>query len=211
MLILSILLLVSLPVWAMTPISDDDLSFITGQAGVNINPDLTMNISIGTIVWGDADGINGVYNPWPSIPSGGYIGVNNFNISNLKIRERTDPSDHWNNYSTLMLKPVTIDVATGTKLGMPDTAFIRIGIGALRISTDQMQFDIALGPHIDAKTNAAPVPNQVLGTASLGAMDAYVNPKSYVDVYSNAAHGVVFDMNVTLDRINLPYVSWGGH
>ena len=39
--ILTILLL-PLSVWAMTPVNDSDLSNVTGQAGVNINADLTM-------------------------------------------------------------------------------------------------------------------------------------------------------------------------
>ena len=205
-----LILFFPLSVYAMTPLTNSELSDVAGQAGVSINPEITMNISIGTIAWGDNDGITGTYNPWPEVPKGGYVGVNNFNISNLKISERTDPSDHWNNYSTLMLKPITIDVATGTKLGVSDTTFIRIGLGALKVSTDQMQFDVALGPRGDTNSGNAPVLSQVLGTATLGPMDVYVNPQSYVDVYSHASHGVTFDVNVTLDHISIPYMSWGG-
>lgn len=205
-----LILFLPLSAYAMTPVSDSELSNVIGQAGVNINPDITMDISIGTIAWGDEDGIKGTFNPWPEVPHGGYVGFNNFNISNLKISTRTDPSDHWNNYSTLMLKPITIDVATGTKLGVPDTTFIRIGAGALKISTDQMQFDVALGPRSNATSGNAPVLSQVLGTATLGPMDVYVNPQSYVDIYSNARHGVLFDVNLTLDHISIPYMSWGG-
>lgn len=207
------LLLLPLSVMAMTPLSNTDLSNINGQAGVNINPDLTMDINIGTIAWGDSDGINpksGV-NPWPAVTEGGYIGVNNLYISNLKINLRTDPSDNYNSYSTLLLKPITIDVATGTKLGIPDTTFVRISPGALKLSMDQMQLDIALGPHVNTNTASSSVLNQVIGVATLGPMDVYVNPQSYVDVYSHASHGVVFDVNVTLDHINIPYLSWGSH
>lgn len=50
-------LLLPLSVWAMTPISDSDLSNVTGQAGVNINVDLLMNVRLGTMAWGDSDGI----------------------------------------------------------------------------------------------------------------------------------------------------------
>jgi hypothetical protein len=202
-----LILFLPLSLQAMTLVSDEDLSNIIGQAGVNINPDLTMDISFGTIAWGDADGIRGPCNPWTTVASGGYIGVNNFNISNLVIRARTDPDDHWNGYNSLMQKPITIDVATGTKLGVPNTTFVRIGPGALKISTDQMQFNVALGPHDG--TSGAPVLNQVLGKTTLGPMDVYVNPQSSVDVYAHSKHGVAFDVNVTLDRISIPYMSWG--
>jgi len=199
-----IIAILPLALQAMTLVSDEDLSNITGQAGVNINPNLTMDISLGTIAWGDADGIAGPCNPWEPVPSGGYVGVNNFNITNLTVRMRTDPDDHWNGYSTLMQKPITVDVATGTKLGVPDTTFIRIGTGAMKISTDEMQFDVALRPH-----KTSPVLNQALGTVTLGPMDVFVNPQSSVDVYSPSKHGVAFDVNVTLDRIKIPYMSWG--
>ena len=183
-----IIFLLPFSTWAMTPLTDSELSDVSGQAGVSINTDITMNINIGTIAWGDNDGITGTYNPWPEVPNGGYVGVNNFNIYNLQIRERTDPNDHWNNYSTLMLKPITIDVATGTELGVPDTTFVRIGTGALKLSMNQMQFDIALGPHVDTSTGNTPVLKQALGVATLGPMSVYVNPQSYVDVYSLASH-----------------------
>jgi hypothetical protein len=46
------IMLLPFSVWAMTPVSDSDLSNVTGQAGVSINPNLTMDINIGTIAWG---------------------------------------------------------------------------------------------------------------------------------------------------------------
>mgnify|MGYP000905370113 CR=1 FL=1 len=52
------ILLLPLSVWAMTPVSDSDLSNVTGQAGVSINADLTMDITIGTMAWGDGDGVS---------------------------------------------------------------------------------------------------------------------------------------------------------
>src|SRR5512136_610048 len=98
--VLTILAILLLPisVWAMTPVTDSDLSNVTGQAGVNINADLTMNISIGTMAWGDSDGITSVYNPWTSVASGGYVGMTGFNINNLRIRARTEATDHYNSY-----------------------------------------------------------------------------------------------------------------
>ena len=211
LLIIFAMLFLPLSVSAKTPLSDVELSNICGQAGVSINPDLTMDINIGTIAWGDSDGINPANgaNPWPAVPEGGYVGINNFNIRNLKISLRTDPSDNYNSYSTLFLKPITIDVATGTKLGIPGTTFVRIGTGALKISMDQMQFDVALGPYVDTGTGKTPVLNQIFGVVTLAPMEVYVNTTSYVDVYSHANHGVTFDVNVTLDHIYIPYMSWG--
>jgi hypothetical protein len=210
------IMLIPLSVWAMTLVSDSDLSNITGQAGVSINPDLTMDIEIGTIAWGDSDGIDPAVsvNPWSTIglTGGGYVGVNNFKIMNLQIKLRNN--DTYNGYNSLMMKPITIDVATGYKPYSgygANTTFVRIGPGALKISTDQMQFDVALGRYVDTKTRNTPILDQVLGVATLGPMDVYVNPQSYVDVYSHASHGVLFDVNVTLDHISLPYISWGGH
>ena len=217
--------LLSFSAWAMTPVSDSELSDVTGQAGVNINPDLTMDINIGTIAWGDSDGINpasGV-NPWPAVTDGGYVGLNNFNITNLQIKLRNN--DTYNGYNSLMMKPITIDVATVGSSALnvytgsiltesipPSTTFVRIGTGALKISTDQMQFDVALGPYADTSAGNTPVLKQVLGVATLGPMAVYVNPQSYVDVYSpHDSHGVTFAVNVTLDHVSIPYMSWGKH
>jgi hypothetical protein len=209
------IILLPLSVWAMTPVSDSDLSNIVGQAGVSINPNLTMNIAIGTMAWGDADGINpaSAYNPWSTmgLNGGGYIGINNFNISNLRIRLRTN--DTYNSYNSLFMKPMTIDVATDftTGHGAAGTTFVRLGLGAVRISMDELQYEVALGSHAATDyIGATPNLNQRLGVVSMGAMDVYVNPRSYVDVSSHSAHGVTFDVNVTLDQIKIPYISWGG-
>ncbi len=44
-------------VMAMTSITEDELSTVTGQAGVSIGADITMNLSLGTVAWGDIDGL----------------------------------------------------------------------------------------------------------------------------------------------------------
>jgi hypothetical protein len=206
-LVFLIILLLPLSAWAMTPVTDSDLSDITGQAGVSINPDMTMDITINTMAWGDADGITGVYNPWTHVTQGGYIGVNNFNITNLKVRLRTEAGEDYNSFTSDDLKPITFDVATGTKLTYGNRTFVRFGLGSLQISLDELSFDVSLGTHGAYPT--APTLNQNMGVVTLGAMDVYINPNSYVDIYSHAGSGVNFDMNVTLDRVVLPYMSWG--
>jgi len=163
----------------MTPVSDSDLSKVTGQAGVNINADLTMNIGIGTLAWGDADGIHGYDGSlsstgWATVATGGYVGMTNFNITGLRIKARE--SDGYNGYFTsMMLKPITIDVATGTKQGVAGTTFVRFGLGSLYIGLNAMSFGVEMGPN----TNLG----QMLGTANLGPIDIYINPLSYVDIY----------------------------
>jgi len=202
----------------MTPVTDSDLSNVTGQAGVNINADLTMNISIGTMAWGDSDGITGVYMPWATVPTGGYIGMTGFNITNLWIRARTDTSDIYNSYSTMFLKPITIDVATDTTTGhgVAGTTFVRFGLGALQISMDALQFEVALGSHLATNyIGATPTINQSLGVVSLGGMGIWINPWSYVDIYNGrvnnttTAQGVTFGLNIIIDRFTMTYMSWG--
>jgi hypothetical protein len=217
--ILAILLL-PLSVWAMTPVNDSDLSNVTGQAGVNINADLTMDISIGTMAWGDNDGLQGVYMPWSTVPTGGYIGMTGFNITNLWIRARTDTSDIYNSYSTLLLKPITIDVATSNgssdTLAPNGTTFVRFGLGALQISMDALQFEIALGSHLaTGYIGTTPTINQSLGVVSLGGIGIWINPWSYVDIYNGrpnnttTAQGVTFSFNIIVDHFTMDYMSWG--
>ncbi|HPJ08153.1 MAG TPA: hypothetical protein PLB09_09025 [Deltaproteobacteria bacterium] len=189
--------------------SDSVLSDVTGQAGVNINPDLTMNIEIGTMAWGDADGLSNDFDgAWGTTgyTAGGYVGVKNFNITNLQIRLR-GTEDGYNGYSTTMLKPITIDVATGAKeFGQgANTTFVRFGIGALAISMDAMNLTVALG----TDPGTAGSFDQELGSAHIGALAMYMNPYSYVDIYSHGGQGVTFDLSITIDHLELSYMSWG--
>jgi hypothetical protein len=74
-------------VMAMTSISEDELSSITGQSGVSIGADLTMNLSLGKVAWGDIDGLA---NDNTGSTSGGWVGIDNLYISNLRIHMRSD-------------------------------------------------------------------------------------------------------------------------
>ncbi len=202
------IMLLPLSVMAMTPVSDQTLSDVTGQAGVNINADLTMNISIGTMAWGDEDGIRGfeadglLYSPWGTIPNGGYVGVTGFNITNLRIKAReADTYNGWSSYTGL--KPITIDVATAEKAGVADTTFVRFGLGSLQITMDAMSFNVALG------TDPAAGLDQLMGVVSIGDMAIYISPYSYVDIYAHAGCGVNLEFNIIVDEFQLDYVSWG--
>jgi len=219
------IMLLPLSVMAMTPVSDSTLSDVTGQAGVNINADLTMDIAIGTMAWGDSDGIKGwdgsaLNSPWATITSGGYIGMTNFNITNLRIKARETDSYgadgefidgngnpvYYHAYdSTTGIKPITIDVATGSKAGVADVTFVRFGFGALQITMDSMSLGIMLGT--DAATLAST--GQMMGTVNIGPMEVYINPMSYVDIYAHAGCGVNIEMGIVIDEFKLGYVSWG--
>jgi len=85
---------VALPmsVMAMTAITDNDLSSVTGQAGVSIGADITMNLSFGAVAWGDPDGLDGPLVGTHDVGSnaGGWVGISNLEINNLRIHMRTD-------------------------------------------------------------------------------------------------------------------------
>jgi hypothetical protein len=214
------IMLLPLSVMAMTPVSDSTLSDVTGQAGVNINADLTMNIAIGTMAWGDADGITGTYNPWTAVNTGGYIGITGFNINNLRIKAREQAGTAVQipvpfstastayQYTTAQLKPITIDVATGTKLGTANVTFVRFGIGALQVTMDALSFTVKACNRTSVATLATQT--SALGVMSLGNIGLYFVPTSYVDIYAMPAGvGVNLEFNVMLDRVQLDYVSWG--
>ena len=116
------LLCMPLPALAMKVMDDRALEEISGQSGVSIFVDITMNIHIDTLAWGDSDGL-GPNNIWGIATSGGYVGVTNLSMSNLYIGPRTDAYNG--------LYPITIDVANGVPRG-PDETYIRIDLEALR-------------------------------------------------------------------------------
>lgn len=198
------IMLLPLSVMAMTPVSDQTLSDVTGQAGVNINADLMMDIKIGTLAWGDSDGIlNGGHPLWGTTDGGGYVGVTGFDIDGLRIKARE--TDTFDGYAApAQLKPITIDVATDA-LMYDGATFVRFGLGSLEISMGALDFDVRLGT--DAATLAAS--GNLLGVVSIGAMGIYIDPVSYVDIFSDGTCGVNIAMNIEIDQFNIDYVSWG--
>ncbi len=80
------LVVVPLSATAMKPMSEIDLSTVSGQSGVSFFVDVTMNIHIDTLAWGDSDGLApGPYNPWTVTAAGGYVGVSDFTIAGLSV------------------------------------------------------------------------------------------------------------------------------
>ena len=201
------IMLLPLSVMAMTPVTDSDLADVTGQAGVNINADLQMDIAIGTMAWGDSDGVGALavaIPSWGDSDAGGYVGVTGFNITNLRIKAReTDDGFGLVPYTTANLKPITIDVCSDSSgVKYDGRTFVRFGLGSLEITMDAMAFNVALGATPTAMT-------EVMGSVNLGAMAIYINPISYVDIYSHAGQGVNLTFNVMVDEFALNYISWG--
>lgn len=206
-------MLLPLSVMAMTPVTDSTLSDVTGQAGVSINADLMMNIQIGTMSWGDEDGLvqsHVAENWWPAGASteGGYVGITNFNLLNLRIKARDDAGESFNGYWYTDLKPITIDVATDTAATplYGGATFVRFGLGALMVTMD----DLSMGVMLDDYTCAGDITGgMMMGTVNVGGLALYFNPDSYVDIYAHAGCGVNFTMDIIIDEFALEYVSWG--
>lgn len=146
MLVMIALVLAPLAAPAMTPLTDDELSAVCSQAGISINPDITMDISIDVLAWGDEDGLEpGPSNPWGIDTDGGYAGITGLSMENVQVRLRTDPDDHYGGYdAATMCKPMTIDVGTRSIEGTDET-FVRIGTGALQLSMDTARYAVGLG------------------------------------------------------------------
>jgi len=115
-LIVLIIILLPLSAFAMKPISDEGLSIVSGSSGVSFFVNVTMDISIDVIAWGDSDGLeNNAYNPWGLDTVGGYVGVTNLRAKNLSVKSgaRSGKVSHSIRGCTYWPDGVTIDVHDG--------------------------------------------------------------------------------------------------
>lgn len=120
---LAILLILPVSALALTPMTDQNLEDVTGQAGVSISvDDIAMDIGVGNFAWGDADGLasNG------TSTDAGYISFNNIKIRNFWIDRLIDYSNRTgtgsmdamiyaesvNGWRPYMYKKLTFDVCT---------------------------------------------------------------------------------------------------
>jgi hypothetical protein len=120
--VIFVFILLPVSVLAMSPLSDEDLSSISGQAGVSIMPNITMNIHFDVLAWGDSDGL-GSNNIWGAQTSGGYVGVKNLTVTNLYIGPRTG--------SYTGIWPITIAVGNGVVHAV-DEAYTRVDLEYLQ-------------------------------------------------------------------------------
>ena len=83
------MLVLPLSSMAMKAMDDKALEGVSGQAGVSIAVDITMNIHIDCIAWGDSDGLApGPFNPWNVSTTGGYVGATNVSLTGLYLSLR---------------------------------------------------------------------------------------------------------------------------
>lgn len=92
-LVLAVMMMLPMSSFAATTVSDSDLAGITGQSGVSINLDVTIDLTADVVAWGDSDGLWVIqgYNTLEgeaAFNNAGYVGLQNMNISNLNVRMR---------------------------------------------------------------------------------------------------------------------------
>lgn len=189
--ILLMLMLLPLCLVSMNPISDTDLSEVTGQSGVTIHIDATMDVSFAEVGWGDTDGV-------PALSTaGGWIGINDLKVNHLHVWPRTDfaqeSADFVGTYATdgdgglsdlqfttmdlvcLPVKPAeSNDGPFYRPTGTGAMSIVqRTGIPTLTITMDSMLVDIVLGPmDRDPVTGAyRPGFNQTMGKFYLSGLN----------------------------------------
>lgn len=111
LLFMFMLLPVSAP--ALDVLSDEELADISGQSGVSIMPNISLNVHIDVLAWGDSDGL-GPNNVWGQHTTGGYFGISDLIINNLTITPRAGVhTGMW---------PLTIDVGSAP-VGSSDESY----------------------------------------------------------------------------------------
>jgi hypothetical protein len=70
---------------AMSTMGDSDLSTVTGQSGVSINLDVSMDLHMDTAAWGDSDGLGA-----GSHTGSGWIGLQGVDATGIRVRLRQD-------------------------------------------------------------------------------------------------------------------------
>ena len=200
-------LILPLSAMAMSTIADNELSTVTGQAGVSINIDVTANLTIGTVGWGDADGFTGYTNM-------GFVGMDNLNMS-IHVGGRQDGVFSGGaNY--LGGQPLTIDVGTSAS----GATLVKIGIPTLHITISSLDTNIFVSGGALA-TGPTSVTAQGLGEVYLsgidikmgiGATSAAIDASAgYVTIGAAGAGntGVNIGFNVGIGSLAIGTVSYG--
>ena len=209
--VLFVFAVLPMSVMAMQTITDNELSAVTGQAGVSINVDLTTNLTIGTLAWGDSDGFTGYANA-------GYVGLTGLTLT-AHISGRSDGAfapTSTTNLGYFFNKPITIDVGTNTS----GATLVKIGLPTFQIVVGNLSTNVFLsGVTAGAPTSTAA---QVLGSLYIGGMtvllgqsatpaDAGSYDAGYVTIGAAGAGnvGVNIGFNVKIDSVTIGAISWG--
>jgi hypothetical protein len=201
-------LILPLSAMAMTTIADNELSTVTGQAGVSINIDVTANLAIGTVAWGDADGFTGYTNM-------GFVGIDNMNMT-IHISGRQDGVFSGGaNY--LGNKPITIDVGTSAS----GATLVMIGIPTIHITVSSLDMNLFVSGGALA-TGPTSTAAQGLGEVYLSGVDIKMGTSATPTVMSsfNAGYvtigaagagntGVNIGFNVAIGSIAIGTMSYG--
>ena len=209
--VLFALVVLPMSVMAMTTISDNELSTVTGQAGVSINVDVTANLTIGTVAWGDADGFAGYTNA-------GFVGIQGLNLA-VHASGRHDGAFSTGGATAvgyMANDPITIDV--GTSDG--GASLVRIGLPTFHITVSELQTDI----FVSGVTAGAPTSTvaQQLGSIYMSGIeirlgqsatpaDAASFDAGYVTIGAAGAGntGVNIGFNVAVDSVAIGTLSYG--
>ncbi len=209
--VLFALVVLPMSVMAMTTIADNELSTVTGQAGVSINIDVTANLTIGTMAWGDADGFAGYTNA-------AFVGIEGLNIT-VHASGRHDGAFSTGGATAIGYMdndPITIDV--GANAG--GQALVRIGLPTFHITVSTLQTDI----FVSGVTGGAPTSTvaQQLGAIYMSGIeirlgqsatpaDAASFSAGYVTIGAAGAGntGVNIGFNVAIDSVAIGTISYG--
>ena len=204
---------VALPmsVMAMQSITDNELSSVTGQAGVSINIDLTANLTVGTVAWGDSDGFTGYTNA-------GFVGIEGLNLS-VHMSGRHDGAFSTGGATAvgyMANDPITIDVGTNGS----GATLVRIGLPTFHITVSTLQTDI----FVSGATAGAPTSTtaQQLGAIYMSGIeirlgqsatpsDAASFNSGYVTLGAAGVGntGINIGFNVAIDSVAIGTLSYG--
>ncbi len=204
---------VALPmsVMAMQAITDNELSSVTGQAGVSINIDATAQVTVGTVAWGDSDGFAGYANA-------GFVGIEGLSLTaHMSGRHDGLFSTTAATYvGYLNNDPITIDVGTNAS----GATLVRIGLPTSHITVSTLQTDIFVSGAVagaPASTTA-----QQLGSIYVGGVEILLGQFSdptdvttchagYITIGAAGAGnvGINIGFNIAIDSVNIGTLSYG--
>jgi len=231
-----LVMLFPLSAMAMTPISDTEMADVTGQAGVSINLDITMDLDIGVVSWGDKDGFStgfdrttpyhtGDATTWsydlgyivsgaPLNTAGGYVGLTTLAVNALNIKARHDTSTtYWPALGARAFVPGANSGVTDLEFLTIDvgsinttTTWVKIGLGTLVVTMSDMSANVELGTTKNLRDG------QKLGEIYLSNLTLYTAPGGYVTIYNARGAGecgVTMGLAVGLDQVKFDAFSWG--
>jgi hypothetical protein len=210
--VLFALVVLPMSVMAMTTIADNELSTVTGQAGVSINVDVTANLTIGTLGWGDADGFTGYTNA-------GFVGIEGLNLT-VHASGRHDGAFSTGGATAIgymFNDPITIDVGTNDS----GATAVRIGLPTFHITVSTLQTDIFVSGATAAGAPTSTVAQQ-LGSIYIAGIDVKLGQSAtpadaasfnagYVTIAAAGAGntGVNIGFNVAIDSVAIGTLSYG--